>query len=156
MRELQWRWSIIMHCSCCAVKYPYSCVHVCMYGAWYADCVFAACSPTLVSSGQTITTHRGKQLGMTKISLPCDCVPMFGRLEPNLTHFVHTIKENWGHALQFWWAPRAFPAILTHGSWVVDALSLVSYPAEWEIGCNEGEKWESRGEQVAGGRGRER
>lgn len=48
----------------------------------------------VASLGQTITTHQGKQLGMTKISLPCDCVPMFGLLEPNLTHFVHTIEEN--------------------------------------------------------------
>lgn len=48
----------------------------------------------VASLGQTITTHQGKQLGMTKISLPCDCVPMFGLREPNLTHFVHTIEEN--------------------------------------------------------------
>lgn len=27
---------------------------------------------------QAITTHQGKQLAMTKISLPRDCVPMFG------------------------------------------------------------------------------
>lgn len=48
----------------------------------------------VASVGQTITTHQAKQLGMTKISLPCDGVPMFGLLEPNLTHFVHTIEEN--------------------------------------------------------------
>lgn len=70
------------------------CTYVYMHGAWYADSVFAACSSAPASPGQTITTHQGKQLGMTKISLPCDCVPMFGLLEPNLTHFVHTIEEN--------------------------------------------------------------
>lgn len=50
--------------------------------------VFAA------SAGQTITTHQGRQLAVTKISLPCDWAPMFGRPEPNLTHFVRTIEEN--------------------------------------------------------------
>ena len=48
-------------------------------------------------------------------------------------------------------APGAFPASLTHDSWAVDALSLVSDPVEWEIGCNEREKRGNRGEQVAGG-----
>lgn len=70
-------------------------------------------------------------------------------LESNLTHFVHTIEENWGHALQFWPPPRAFPTSLTRSSWAVDAQSLVSYPVEWEMGCNERESWGSRGEQVA-------
>lgn len=51
---------------------------VLMYVAWYAGGAFAVCSPTPTSPGQAITTHQGKQLGMTKISLPCDCVPMFG------------------------------------------------------------------------------
>jgi len=36
--------------------------------------------PTTASPGQAITTHQGKQLGLTKISLPCDRVPMFGLL----------------------------------------------------------------------------
>lgn len=59
----------------------------------------------MASLGQTITTHQGKQLAMTKISSPCDCVPMFGLLQPNLTHFVHTIEANWRHALQFCRSP---------------------------------------------------
>lgn len=71
-----------------------------MCAAWYAD-VVAACSRTTAFPGQAITTHQAKQLGVTKISSPCDRVPMFGLLEPNLTHFVRTIEENWGHALQF-------------------------------------------------------
>lgn len=70
-------------------------------------------------------------------------------LESNLTQFVHTIEENWGHALQFWPPPRAFPTSLTRSSWAVDAQSLVSYPVEWEMGCNERESWGSGGEQVA-------
>lgn len=68
----------------------------------------------MASLGQTITTHQGKQLGVTKISSPCDCVPMFGLLHPNLTHFVHTIEANWGHALQFCRSPRAFPTYTRH------------------------------------------
>lgn len=59
----------------------------------------------MASLGQTITTHQGKQLGVTKISSACDRVPMFGLLQPNLTHFVHTIEANWGHALQFCRSP---------------------------------------------------
>lgn len=59
--------------------------------------------------------------------------------EPNLTHFVHTIEQNWGHALQFGCLPRAFPASLTHGSWLHGrcAVTGLSHPAEWEMGRNE-------------------
>lgn len=59
-----------------------------LYGTWYANIILTA------SLGQTITTHQGKQLGVTKISSPCDGLPMFGLLQPNLTHFVHTNEEN--------------------------------------------------------------
>lgn len=64
------------------------CTGMCTYCAQNVDAVFAD------SVGQTITTHQGRQLGVTKISLPCDWAPMFGRPEPNLTHFVRTIEEN--------------------------------------------------------------
>lgn len=149
MWELQWSWSIVF---LWAVKCLYQCAHVC---ACMVLGMQTPSLPSVASLGQTITTHQGKQLGMTQISLLCDCVPMFGLLEPNLTHFVHTVEENWGHALQFWWAPRAFPARLTHGSCVADALALVSYPAEWDTGCNEQGTWGNNGEQVAGGSGGE-
>lgn len=74
-----------VHCTAAAGRsnvYVYTC------GAGNADGVFAA------SAGQTITTHQGRQLAVTKISLPCDWAPMFGRPEPNLTHFVRTVEEN--------------------------------------------------------------
>ena len=71
------------------------CTCMCMCAAWYADSVFLLpVALQRASPGQAITTHQAKQLGMTKISLPCDRVPMFRLLEPNLTHFVHTIEEN--------------------------------------------------------------
>lgn len=66
----------------------FTCVHVLALGMQTLYWLSVA------SLGQAITTYHKKQLGMTKISLPCDCVPMFGLLELNLTHFVQTIEWN--------------------------------------------------------------
>lgn len=94
----------------------------------------------MASLGQTITTHQGKQLGVTKISSPCDCAPMFGLLHPNLTHFVHTIEANWGHALQFCRAPPSISNIHpTCRRCAPDMLSPVW--AEARRGSNEQENW---------------
>lgn len=94
----------------------------------------------MASLGQTITTHQGKQLGVTKISWPCDCLPMFGLLRPNLTHFVHTNEENWGHALQFCRAPPS----ISYRPCAADMLSPVW--AEPRLGCNELENRGNHGE----------
>lgn len=70
-----------MLCSCCA-KYLYSVwkhLVLCSYmSLGMQTAPLPSVAPTPASPGQAITAHQGKQLGMTKISLPCDCVPMFG------------------------------------------------------------------------------
>lgn len=103
----------------------------------------------MASLGQTITTHQGKQLGVTKISSPCDRFPMFGLLQPNLTHFVHTIEANWGHALQFCRSPPSthVPTARHAGGCAADMLSLVRAEPRW--GRNEQENWGNHGERVA-------
>lgn len=102
----------------------------------------------MASLGQTITTHQEKQLGVTKISSPCDRVPMFGLIQPNLTHFVHTIEANWRHAVQFCRSPPS--TSYTPNMQVVVLLTCCHWFEQrprW--GSNEQENWGNQGEHVA-------
>lgn len=121
----------------CQISILCVCKHVLMYVAWYADSVFAfACGPTPASPGQAITTHQGKQLGMTKISSPCDCVPMFGAARAQFNPLCPYDRGELRTRSPILLAPRAFPASLTHSSWDRDALSLASltqWSGRWEV-----------------------
>lgn len=125
-----------MQLQCCQISTLCACKHFPMYVAWYADSVFVACGPTPASPGQAITTHQGKQLGMTKISLPYDCVPMFGAARAQFNPLCPYDRGELRTRSPILVPPRAFPASLTHSSWASDALSLVSltqWSGRWEV-----------------------